>query len=295
MTSNVKVSHSIYGDVVYVTDVSFPIEEGEFVFSSKEPDGMKEWRVTILPLRNRISFLVQLHNQNVTLEKCTQKVEYGFLYPTGDRSEMKRINPSGTPGMFSFFTTGRKPLLLKVTTKRESIQYGKQFSEATNLKMYNDKEFSDVVVKCGGTRFECHKVVLASSSPVFKAMLTSNMKEKINNEIEIDDIKPEVMTELLEFIYTGRSSNLDNFSEDLLIAADKYGIDSLKKLCEGILINSLGIENCFSLLILGDTFSPTIKESALKFVIKNKERIKFEENLVDHPSLMADILRDVFC
>jgi len=293
-----KVSHSSHGDV-YVTDVSLPIKENEFVFSSKEPDGMKEWHgVTISHHPFRLFFLFRMHNQNVTMEKYTQKIEYGFLHPKGDRSEMKRINSSGTPGVFVFSTTqatGSKLLLLKVTTKRESIEYGKQFSEATNLKIYNDKEFSDVMVKCGGTKFECHKVVMAASSPVFKAMLTSNMKEKIKNEIEIDDIKPEVMTELLEFIYTGRSSNLDNFSVDLLIAADKYGIDLLKKLCEGILINSLGIENCVSLLILGDTFSTTIKESALKFVIKNKESIKFEENLVDHPSLMADILRDVFC
>ena len=107
MTSKMKVSHSSHGDV-YVTDVSLPIKEGEFVFSSKERDGMKEceWRVTITPLRNRITFLVQLHNQNVTLEKYTQKVEYVFLHPKGDRSEMKRINSSGTLGMFEFCTTG---------------------------------------------------------------------------------------------------------------------------------------------------------------------------------------------
>merc|ERR1712098_223556 len=190
-----------------------------------------------------------------------------------------------------------RELLLKVTTRRDSTEYGKMLSAATNLNIYHDTEFSDVVVKCGGINFECHKVVLAVASPVFKTMLTSNMQEEINNEIKIDDIKPEVMTELLEFIYTGRSSNLDQFSVDLLIAADKYGIVSMKMLCEEILINSLGLENCFSLLIMSDTSSPNIKKSALKFVIENKESIKFDElelELAEHPSLVRDILMEVF-
>jgi len=310
MASNMKISHSRHGDE-FVTEVSCPIGrkcKKEFVFSSQGPDGITEWLVTISADYCSFDdkedlFAVKLCNQKVSLEKFNQKVEYGVVYPKGDRSnlKMKRLDSAGP--LLEFEVTIRvksnveRKLLLKVTTRRDSTEYGKMLSEATDLNIYHDKEFSDVVVKCGGTNFECHKVFLAACSPVFKAMLTSNMQEKINNKIEIDDIKPEVMTELLEFIYTGRSSNLDQFSVDLLIAADKYGIDSMKKLCEDILINSLGIENCFSLLRMSDTYSPNIKKSALKFVIENKESIKFDElklELAEHPSLVMDILKEVF-
>jgi len=159
-------------------------------------------------------------------------------------------------------------------------------------EVFKNKEFSDVVVKCGGIKFECHKVFLASSSPVFKAMFNTQMKEKINNEVHINDVKPDVMAVLLQFLYTGKVSNFDKFAIDLFIAADKYQIESLKKLCEMKLVKSIGIENCFSLLIMGDTYSPTIKKSALSFLVKNKERIELEDNLVEYPSLMMELLKE---
>jgi len=310
MASNMMISHSRHGDE-FVTEVSLPIKgwsKDEFVFSSQEPDEITatEWLVTIRGTcfnDYESLFNVKLCNQEVSLEKFNQKVEYGVVYPKGDRPnlEMKRLDSAGPLLEFEFTIRAERnverELLLKVTTRRDSTEYEKMLSAATNLNIYHDTEFSDVVVKCGGINFECHKVVLAVASPVFKTMLTSNMQEEINNEIKIDDIKPEVMTELLEFIYTGRSSNLDQFSTDLLIAADKYGIVSMKMLCEEILINSLGLENCFSLLIMSDTSSPNIKKSALKFVIENKESIKFDElelELAEHPSLVRDILMEVF-
>ena len=125
-------------------------------------------------------------------------------------------------------------------------------------------------------------------------MLTTNMREKINNEIQVDDIKPEVMAELLEFIYIGTASNLDKFAVDLFIAADKYQINSLKDHCEKKIINSLGVENCFSLLIMGDMLSPSIKKIALKFVVENRERIKNAKELADYPSLMMEVLNEFF-
>jgi len=159
-------------------------------------------------------------------------------------------------------------------------------------EVFKNKEFSDVIVKCGGIKFECHKVFLASSSPVFKAMFNTQMKEKISNEVHIDDVKPDVMAVLLQFLYTGKVSNFDKFAMDLFIAADKYQIESLKKLCETKLVMSIGIENCFSLLIMGDTYSPAIKKSALSFLIKNKNRIELEDNLVEYPSLMMELLKE---
>ena len=110
-------------------------------------------------------------------------------------------------------------------------------------------------------------------------MLTVKMKEKISK---------------LEFIYKGKTSNFDKYVIDLLIAADKYQIDSLKEQCEKKLIESIGIENCFSMLIMGDTYSLNIKKSALEFLIDNRVRIAFNEDLINHPSLMNEILGELF-
>merc|ERR1712058_209558 len=141
--------------------------------------------------------------------------------------------------------------------------------------IYNNKDFSDVILICGNSKFQCHKVFLATRSPVFKAMLTVDMKEKNSSEVHIEDVAADVM-------------------EDLLFAADKYQIDSLKEQCEKKLISSIGSGNCFSLLIMGDTCSQNLKKSASEFLIKNRGSIEYKDSLVNHPSLMNELLSKVF-
>jgi speckle-type POZ protein len=57
----------------------------------------------------------------------------------------------------------------------------------------------------------------------------------------ITDISKEVFTELLRFIYCGRLQNLENIAMDLLKAADRFGLEKLKEICESQLLN--GVNN----------------------------------------------------
>ena len=59
------------------------------------------------------------------------------------------------------------------------------------------------------------------------------MKEKSTNRVEITDIELPVVQEMLTFIYTGNSPNLnlENMASKLLFAADKYQLVRLKLMC----------------------------------------------------------------
>ena len=48
------------------------------------------------------------------------------------------------------------------------------------------------------------------------------------------------------------------------------------------------------MLIMGDTYSLNIKKSALEFLIDNRVRIAFNGDLINHPSLMNEILGELF-
>lgn len=41
------------------------------------------------------------------------------------------------------------------------------------------------------------------------------------NRVEITDVDPDVVTEMLRFIYTGRAPSLNKMADELLAAADK--------------------------------------------------------------------------
>ena len=121
------------------------------------------------------------------------------------------------------------------------------------------------------------------------------MIENIINEVEIDDFGPDVLTEMLKFIYTAKGPDSENLLKELLIAADKYQIDALKKVCEIKIIGSIGTENCISLLILGEVLrAANVKKAAFEFVINNREQIKLDDELGAHPTLMLEVLKGVF-
>ena len=78
--------------------------------------------------------------------------------------------------------------------------------------------------------FECHKAILSARSPVFCAMFEHRMEETRQNRVEISDLDPETVSEVLRFIYTGQTpSNLEGMALNLLIAADKV--------CNSFIIN----------------------------------------------------------
>ena len=113
---------------------------------------------------------------------------------------------------------------------------------------------SDVIVSCNGKEFNCHKVVLAARSSVFRAMFEHNMEEKKNSAVKVEDVEGDAMEKLLHFIYTSKLDFLDSISFELaarvLAAADKYELPRLKVACEECLSTRLTVENACEVLLL---------------------------------------------
>jgi len=160
--------------------------------------------------------------------------------------------------------------------------------------LFLSKDSSDVIIRCGDKVFDCHKIILASRSPVFKTMLESNMREKNTGEIEIKNMDHEVLEDLLKYIYSGVAPNIDAHSEELFAAADLYQLEKLKELCELKLSSRFDVSNCIDLLILGDLYNAQkLKAAALEFVSKNLHKMKtseWKQSFIAHPALMAEVM-----
>ena len=76
-------------------------------------------------------------------------------------------------------------------------------------------QLSDMEVHVGGTIFPAHKVVLATGSPVLQAMLQSEgFIENKTNILQIDDLEPPIVKEMLRFLYTDRVEKMDELAKD---------------------------------------------------------------------------------
>ena len=89
-----------------------------------------------------------------------------------------------------------------------------------------------------------------------------------------DQVNPEVVGEMLNFIYTGiRISNEDVLKEkaaELLGAANRYQLELLKSICDDKLCSSLNISNSIDYLIFGDMYKASkLRRIALRMVTNN--------------------------
>merc|ERR1712126_125361 len=157
---------------------------------------------------------------------------------------------------------------------------------------FTNKELCDVQLQCGEKIFDCHKVMLSARSPVFRAMFQAEMEEKKTNKVDINDLHPDILAEMLHFIYTGKTPKLDEIAGDLLGAADRYQIDKLKAACEEFLCLSINVDNCIDLLVIGDLYNAdNLKRFSLKFISRNGIKASdWKETLKNCPALMIEVI-----
>jgi len=176
--------------------------------------------------------------------------------------------------------------------------YHKEFVKDMN-NVFTDKENGyNFIINCGDQVFYCHKFMLSARSPVFQAMFQSGLAENEAGSVEIEDIKPNVMIEMLRYIYSGCTLAVEIYGRELLAAADKYQLDKLKNCCEEFLFGTLNVENCIDLILLGDiNQAKSLKKAALEFFTKNlrsSDSGDWKNRLKEHPILAVEVMECLF-
>jgi speckle-type POZ protein len=127
-----------------------------------------------------------------------------------------------------------------------------------------------------GHTFQAHSSILIARSPYFRAMMSSPTTESTTRQITEFDVEPTVFEEVLNYIYTDSLSEgaIAGMGEWLLLAANKYGLEALKQLCEGQLCQSLSVDNASARLVLSDQAeADQLKESCVGFIKVNAAEV----------------------
>ncbi|KAG1358710.1 BTB/POZ and MATH domain-containing protein 4 [Cocos nucifera] len=175
--------------------------------------------------------------------------------------------------------------------------------------LLDKQEGSDVVFDVAGEKFHAHKLVLAARSPVFRAQFFDELDcEK--SEIVVTDMEPKVFEAMLHFIYRDTfieddalaassspvSSVSDTLAGKLLAAADKYGLERLRLMCESYLCKDMSVDSVASTLSLADCYHALeLKAACLKFAAENLAAVMrsngFQYLKDTCPSLQSELLK----
>ncbi|XP_031500010.1 BTB/POZ and MATH domain-containing protein 1-like [Nymphaea colorata] len=138
---------------------------------------------------------------------------------------------------------------------------------------------TDVSFVVDGETFAAHKLVLAARSPVFRAQLFGPMKDQNTSVIEVEDMQAPVFKALLHFVYWDSLPDMQELvgveskcastlmAQHLLAAADRYGIERLRRLCEVMLCEEVSINTVATTLALAEQHHCVqLKAVCLKFI-----------------------------
>jgi len=170
---------------------------------------------------------------------------------------------------------------------------------------------ADVTFLVSGKSFAAHKHILAARSPVLMAEFFGHMKETSSQRVEIKDIDAVVFKPLLYFIYTDSVEEFDQLESDLqyealailaqhlLAAADKYGLDRLKEICEGKLSDGITVDTAATTLALAEQHNcPQLKAKCVEFIVSTPEILNavlatdgYKHLEASCPTVLPDLLK----
>ncbi|XP_046981912.1 uncharacterized protein LOC124551069 [Schistocerca americana] len=141
-------------------------------------------------------------------------------------------------------------------------------------RLWDSKKYTDFTLCAGGVQLEAHRAILSARSPVFAAMLRHDTKEAREGRVEITDVDPEVVSEILRYVYTDSVLLPSDITEKLLVAFDKYGLPYAKSECESELARKLTIDSAAitaACAILTSSFY--LQEVCLAFIKTHLEKV----------------------
>ena len=167
-------------------------------------------------------------------------------------------------------------------------------------QLYKSKALCDFTLKCRGSSFVCHRLVLASCSPYFRAMFMSEMIESRENSLEVKDIDEKTLEALVEFMYTSKIVLTVDNVQKILFAASLLQIDIISEACSNFMKHHLHPSNCLGVRSFADQHGCTKLSGAADCyahehfleVVSQDEFYHIESNhlldLIESPNIMIE-------
>ena len=173
---------------------------------------------------------------------------------------------------------------------------------------FMEEKYSDIAFEVGGEKgkateatsvtFPAHRIIVAKFSNTLADLCASGAGDNVTTRIpiEIDNVSPDNFRLLLSYIYgmTISNDNMKLHAKEIIDAADRFGVTSLKLEAEASLVNNTAfdIKNVKELLLFADSKNcALLKEATMDYILENNDVVLEHVRFDDAPgSLVSDVL-----
>jgi len=166
--------------------------------------------------------------------------------------------------------------------KYQKIKMSEKMSSKAARKVSWSQKLADFTIMLpSGQTLECHKLVLATHSPVFEELFT---KDKQISTITVDQFEQATVVSFLEYMYAetfneGHQPMMkDNFDAKLLRMADHYGFKKLQEECAEYMREKVSDENAMSLWMEAEkSGNERLYATVIKYLVERSSGRGLEE------------------
>ncbi|XP_030331086.1 kelch-like ECH-associated protein 1 [Strigops habroptila] len=202
------------------------------------------------------------------------------------------VTPSpGGSGSFSYSLAEHPTAALAVMNQ---LRLDQQLCDVTLRVRYRRHSPGDAG-DAAAVDIPAHKVVLAASSPVFKAMFTTGLKERGMEVIPIEGVHPRAMERLVEFAYTAAVAVGESCVLHLMNGAVMYQMDRVVRACADFLARQLHPSNAIGIAAFAESIGcADLHQRAREYIYMHFGEVSKQEEFfnLSHCQLATLISRD---
>ena len=98
-------------------------------------------------------------------------------------------------------------------------------------QLRNNADLVDFCIKVENKTFNCHKMLIASHSPVLFRMMMSKMKEGKENSVSLNHLSAPAIESILDYFYTGNFSCPSSLLHEVVTACHYLQVNHLLEFC----------------------------------------------------------------
>ena len=137
-------------------------------------------------------------------------------------------------------------------------------------ELRNNGHFCDVTLCVKDIEIPAHRVILASASVYFKNMLLSGMKESRMSRIELKDVDPKALEQLINFAYSHKLDITSENVQSLMTVASMLSFTPAFEACAQFLASNLHPSNCLGIRDFAELMNcPQLIKKATKYFMHN--------------------------
>lgn len=201
------------------------------------------------------------------------------------------------------FDNGNMVSLLRMDQLADKVFHYKDKEHSSNLlqqlnRLRQENILTDVSLCSDNTEITCHRNVLVSSSPYFRAMFCNNFLERQQTKIYLKGIPSAILSSIIDYVYTGLISISMDIVLPLMQAASMLQYGSIFEACSSFLQEQLSPDNCLSMIRLAEIMNcNSLRDRAKEMAMKSFSDVSASEDLCELslPELMEYLEDDGLC